>query len=233
VIVAATGLLTVAHQNIQDLAARLIEHSHLNPASKYPQIFIDAAGRLQDTRVVLLALGAAVYSLVRLAEAYGLYREKAWAEVLAAASAAIYMPIEIYEWFHHPTWFRAGIFVINVAVVAVMLLALYHRRQARSAIGQIVIAIGRRAGTAVPVRFPGIANSGGCRNPQPLQVDLTRLADLRERPSTSLAHEVPQGIVLPRLSRRFRRDWFELQAPYAIPSLLGGSNDVVPYHMHH
>jgi uncharacterized membrane protein (DUF2068 family) len=131
VLVAATGLLALVDKDLQDLAARLVEHSHLNPASKYPRIFIDAAARLQDSRMALLALGAASYSLVRLVEAYGLYRERAWAEVLAAASGALYMPVELYEWFIHPTWLRATIFVLNGAVVAVMVYAFLERRRAR------------------------------------------------------------------------------------------------------
>jgi uncharacterized membrane protein (DUF2068 family) len=131
VLIAASGLLTLVHRNVQDFAARLIEHAHLNPASKYPRIFLDAAGQLQDSRLVLLALGAAVYSAIRLAEAYGLYREKAWAEVLAAASGAIYLPLELYGWVRDPTWLPACILVLNAAVVVVMLLALFHRRQAQ------------------------------------------------------------------------------------------------------
>ena len=81
--------------------------------------------------MVLLALGAASYSVVRLVEAFGLYREKAWAEVLAAASGAIYRPIELYEWVHHPTWLRAGIFVLNAIVVTIMLRAALNRRRAQ------------------------------------------------------------------------------------------------------
>ena len=135
VLAVATGLLSLLDKDLQDLAARLVEHTHLNPASKYPRIFIDAAARLQDSRMVLLALGAAGYSLVRLVEAYGLFRERAWAEILAAASGAIYMPFEIYEWFKHPTWLRAAIFVLNGIVVAVMVVAFLERRTARAARG--------------------------------------------------------------------------------------------------
>lgn len=131
VLVVATGLLTLIHKDLQAIAAKLVEHTHLNPASKFPQIFVDAAARLQDSRFVFLAMGAFAYSAVRLVEAYGLYQEKSWAEILAAASGAIYMPLELYEWIKHPTWLRAGIFVLNAAVVAVMVRALLHRRRAQ------------------------------------------------------------------------------------------------------
>ncbi len=129
VLLAATGLPALLHRDLHALAARLIEHAHLNPASKYPSVFLDFAARVQDTRLMWLALGAAVYATVRLVEAYGLYRERAWAEVLAAASGAIYMPVEAYEWFKQPSWFRAGIFVVNLGIVALMLHALWRRRR--------------------------------------------------------------------------------------------------------
>jgi uncharacterized membrane protein (DUF2068 family) len=69
---------------------------------------------------------------VRLLEAYGLFYEKAWAEVLAAGSGGLYLPAEIYELFTKPGWLRAGILVVNVAVVALMLHALIERRRLRS-----------------------------------------------------------------------------------------------------
>lgn len=132
VLATAAGLLSLVHKDLEALAARLIEHSHLNPASKYPLILVDVASRLQDTKLVMLAMGATAYSLIRLVEAYGLYRERAWAEVLAAASGAIYMPVEAYEWFKQPSWFRVVVFAVNGAVVGLMLHALLHRRRARA-----------------------------------------------------------------------------------------------------
>ncbi len=130
VIVAASGLAAFIHRDLPGLAATLIEHAHLNPAAHYPRIFIDAASRLQDTRLLLLAFGAAAYSMIRMVEAYGLFRERAWAEVFAAASGAVYMPIELYEWAAQPSWLRAGIFMVNAAVVGIMLMAIRRRQRA-------------------------------------------------------------------------------------------------------
>jgi uncharacterized membrane protein (DUF2068 family) len=133
VLVAATGLLSLLHKDLLAVASALIEHTHLNPASKYPQIFLDAAARLQDSRLMLLAAGAALYSLVRFVEAYGLFHERAWAEVLAAASGAIYVPFEIFELVRRPTWHGGLLLALNLAVVAVMVQALLRRRAQRVA----------------------------------------------------------------------------------------------------
>ncbi len=131
VLLSASGVLALVHKDFGEMAASLIRHAHLNPASKYPKIFVDAAANLQHSNLMWLALGAAAYSLVRLAEAYGLFYERAWAEWLAALSGAIYIPFELAELVHARTDLSAVALVVNAAVVAVMGWALYLRRQRR------------------------------------------------------------------------------------------------------
>ena len=130
VLAAATGLLSLVHKDAYSIAAKLVAHMHLNPASRYPQIFLDAASHLQDSRIVLLALGAATYALLRLVEAYGLFRQRAWAEVLAAFSGAVYVPMELFELIHEVTALRITLLLANAVVVAVMVGALLRRRKA-------------------------------------------------------------------------------------------------------
>jgi uncharacterized membrane protein (DUF2068 family) len=127
-ICAASGLLLLIHEDLHALAVSLVEHAHLNPASRYPRIFIDAATHLKDSHLVLMALGAAAYSLLRFVEAYGLYFERAWAELLAAASGAIYVPFEVAELAHRPGWLSIGLLGLNIVIVAVMIRALWQRR---------------------------------------------------------------------------------------------------------
>lgn len=129
VLAAATGLLSLLHRDVHALASRFIEHLHLNPAARYPQIFLDAAASVHDSRLVLLATGAGVYALLRFVEAWGLYGGKAWAEVLAAASGAIYVPFELAGLVRRATW-HGGLFLLfNLIVVVLMLAALRQRRK--------------------------------------------------------------------------------------------------------
>ena len=122
-------MLLLIHKDVYAIAARLITFTHLNPASKYPQIFLDAVNSLHDSRLVLLALGAAAYSALHLVEAYGLFYCRAWAEVLAACSGAIYVPVEVFELVRHATALRGSILAANVAVVSIMVWALWLRRK--------------------------------------------------------------------------------------------------------
>jgi uncharacterized membrane protein (DUF2068 family) len=129
VLVVASGLTLLVHRDLHALAERLVAHTHLNPASRYPQIFLEAVDHLQNTRLSLLALGAAAYSALRFLEAYGLFRRAAWAEVLAALSGAIYVPFEIANLLRRFTWLSLGALVLNVLVVLVMVAALMRRRR--------------------------------------------------------------------------------------------------------
>jgi uncharacterized membrane protein (DUF2068 family) len=131
VLLAGFGVLLLVHRDLQAAAERVVEHLHLNPASRYPQIFIDLAKRTTDSRLWLLAFGAVAYSSVRFVEAYGLWFAKIWAELFAAAAGAVYMPFEIYKILHGSGWHAYAAFAANVVVVAVMVYALVQKRRAK------------------------------------------------------------------------------------------------------
>lgn len=132
VLLAATGLLALVHHDLAEMAAALVQHTHLNPASRYPRILLDAVAHLQHLRLWWLALGACAYSALRFLEAWGLYRERPWAEWLAAVSGGIYIPFEIANVVHERSALSVLLLVANAAVLAVMVWALAGRR-ARSA----------------------------------------------------------------------------------------------------
>ena len=133
VLIAGLGLLSLVHRDLHQLAAQLIAHAHLNPAAKYPSIFLEAASNLNDTRLLLLALGAVAYSALRILESYGLLLDRTWAEVLAAGSGAIYVPIELYEVVQSPSWLSFGSLLLNLLIVVIMVRALQRRRAGQHA----------------------------------------------------------------------------------------------------
>ena len=127
------GLLTLLHRDVQAIALEFISRLHLNPSKRYPTIFIDAASKMTDVRLWQLAWFALVYSTLRLIEAYGLWRERRWAEWVALLSGGIYLPIEIFEVIQKQSVFRVGTLVINLVVVGWMAYALKHPSAAQKA----------------------------------------------------------------------------------------------------
>ena len=130
VLLAGFGLLSLIHRDVEHVANEVVRHMHLNPARHYPQIFLHAAARVTDRNLWWLSAGALAYCAVRFVEAYGLWRQRTWAEVFAAASGAIYMPFEIARLMRGEKLVPAVALALNVAIVAFMLYALWSRRRA-------------------------------------------------------------------------------------------------------
>lgn len=120
------GLLALAHHDVQRTAEHLIAHTHLNPASRYPHIFIDVANKLTDTRLLLIAVGGGIYSLGRFIEAYGLWYGKRWAQWFAAISAGIYVPFELFAVYERVSWLSLVALTLNLVIVIFMLYRLIH-----------------------------------------------------------------------------------------------------------
>ncbi len=129
VLLVGFGLLALVHQDIQAMAEQLVQRFHLNPASRYPQIFIHALSAATDARLWFLAGTALAYAIIRFIEAYGLWREKRWAEWFAAASGGIYIPIELYELWQGVTWAKTCMLVLNTVIVAYMSHVLWQTRR--------------------------------------------------------------------------------------------------------
>ncbi|RYD71574.1 MAG: DUF2127 domain-containing protein, partial [Verrucomicrobiaceae bacterium] len=129
VMLAGISAFALVHRDIQALAELLVRHSHLNPSSHYPRIFVEAASKVHDPELRLLAAGAAVYALARFIEAYGLWYQRGWAEWFAAVSGGIYLPIEMYELFRGITGLKLMVLLLNVAVVSYMIRVLWKRKR--------------------------------------------------------------------------------------------------------
>ena len=124
VLFAGFGLFAVMHRDIQAIAERLVEHSHLNPAHHYPKIFLDAVSHVNDSQLRFLAALAFLYAGLRLVEAYGLWRMKTWAEWYAVVTGGIYVPIEVYRLFRHATFLGIAVLLVNTFIVGFVA---YHR----------------------------------------------------------------------------------------------------------
>ena len=64
-----------------------------------------------------MAVAAAMYSVVRLVEAVGLWLRKSWAEWFAVLTGGMYIPIEIFEVVRGVTWPKVTVLIINLGVV--------------------------------------------------------------------------------------------------------------------
>jgi uncharacterized membrane protein (DUF2068 family) len=117
VILAGVGLLALIHRDVQAVAEEVVRHIHLNPAKHFPHIFLDTAAAVTDARLWAMAATALVYAVVRFVEAYGLWRQRVWAEWFGILSGSIYLPVEVYELIAKVTMVKMSILLVNLFVV--------------------------------------------------------------------------------------------------------------------
>jgi uncharacterized membrane protein (DUF2068 family) len=126
VLIVGCGLLSLINRDAEEYAVYFVRHLHLNPASKFPHIFLETVRHLTNTQLWMFAALAFADAMLRCAVAYGLWKELRWAEWLGVVAAGIYIPIEIYEMALHLTWLKSATFVTNVLIVIYLGYVLYH-----------------------------------------------------------------------------------------------------------
>jgi uncharacterized membrane protein (DUF2068 family) len=132
VLLAGFGVLSLLHRDIRVAAAALVGRLHLNPAHRFEHSFIEAASRVTDTGLWLIASLGFLYALFRFLEAYGLWSGRRWAEWLAVVSGGLYLPLEIYELIQRYTWVRVSAVIVNLIVVLAMTAVLVKDKKPES-----------------------------------------------------------------------------------------------------
>lgn len=67
--------------------------------------------------ITLLAISAMLYAALEGTEGVGLAMRRRWAEYLTVIATGILIPYEVYEVVRHPTLFKTGALLLNLAVV--------------------------------------------------------------------------------------------------------------------
>jgi len=90
---------------------------------------LDVAAQMTNMQVWMVTGAAAAYCLVRFFEAYGLWKERAWAEWFAVVGGALYIPFEIKLLISRPNMVKALLLAANVLVVVYIAWVLARKRR--------------------------------------------------------------------------------------------------------
>jgi uncharacterized membrane protein (DUF2068 family) len=79
--------------------------------------FIQHSFTLNPRTLLYLAIGLAVYAVIELVEAVGLWLGHRWGEYFAMVATSVFLPYEIYDLTVKITWLRLGAFAVNLVLV--------------------------------------------------------------------------------------------------------------------
>jgi len=126
--------IALVHKHVWLIAETLLALLHISTDRHYAQVFLDFADSVTDARLWAAAEFAFAYAALRFTEAYGLWKERTWAEWVAFVSGTLLLPFEIRELFRGITFWRCGLLIGNLAIVLYMLyVILDNRRERRNA----------------------------------------------------------------------------------------------------
>jgi uncharacterized membrane protein (DUF2068 family) len=114
---AAGGLLSLRHTDLHAVTDAFLLRHGIDPERHYMRLFIESVAQATHHHEGQLAVLSLAYALIRLAEGYGLWQGKHWAEWFAVISAGLYLPWELMHFARHPRPFTAGIILFNLALI--------------------------------------------------------------------------------------------------------------------
>src|SRR5947208_6666583 len=95
--------LALVHKDTWLIAESLLALLHISTDHRLAQTFLDFADGITDARLWAAARIAFAYAALRFTEAYGLWKERKWAEWVAFVSGTLLLPFEVRELFRGVT----------------------------------------------------------------------------------------------------------------------------------
>ncbi|MGC2446384.1 MAG: DUF2127 domain-containing protein [Candidatus Sulfotelmatobacter sp.] len=127
--------LALVHKDTWLIAESLLALLHISTDHRFAQSFLDFADSITDARLWAAARIAFAYAALRFIEAYGLWKQRTWAEWMASVSGTLLLPLEVRELFRGVTFFRCALLIGNIAIVLYMVyIILANRRERQDAI---------------------------------------------------------------------------------------------------
>lgn len=131
VLLIGVSAVLLVHKDAWVMAESLLARLHISTDRHWARLFLDFADNLTDARLWAAAELAFAYSALRFAEAYGLWRQRTWAEWLAFVSGTLFLPLEIRELMRGITALRSVMFIANLGIVLYMFFLLRAGRRRR------------------------------------------------------------------------------------------------------
>jgi uncharacterized membrane protein (DUF2068 family) len=113
----AMGVYSLTDNNLPEEFQKLLLFLHLDPEKKF---FVDLADRVAEitpAKLQWVAIFSVLYSLFMFLQAGGLIFRVSWIVWLVIGESAFFVPIELFELVHKPTWVKFLIFAINALIV--------------------------------------------------------------------------------------------------------------------
>jgi uncharacterized membrane protein (DUF2068 family) len=123
------GAIHFLHRDLRDAVLQLATKLRRDPEGRLVGFVLDHIDSITARRLREIGVATFLYAGLRVAEGVGLVLEKVWAEYLTVGVTVSFLPWEMYEIVRRPDWFRVGIMVINLLVLAYLVWLLQRKKE--------------------------------------------------------------------------------------------------------
>ncbi|MCU1320958.1 MAG: hypothetical protein JWM43_607 [Acidobacteriaceae bacterium] len=123
------GAIHLLHKDLGDELMKLATALKFDPESRMVSVLMEKVDLIDAHRLREIGFATFAYSALALTEGIGLLLEKVWAEYLTLFLTISFLPWELYELARRPSWFRLGLLVINLLVLAYLIWLLQRKKQ--------------------------------------------------------------------------------------------------------
>ena len=129
------GVFDLIHKDLTQIAMRFVQVARISPENRYVELGLEKLGLVEPSTLVRLGMLSAMYASIQLVEGLGLWFGAAWAEYMVVLSTGAFVPEECIGLYHHPTWLRLALLLINTAILVYVAWIVWnrYRRRARPA----------------------------------------------------------------------------------------------------
>ena len=127
------GVFDLIHKDLTAVAERFVQIVRISPENKYVELALEKLGLVEPSTLIRLGMLSALYASIQLIEGLGLWFGAAWAEYMVVISTGIFVPEECIGIFHHPTWLRLAILVVNALILVYVVRVVWNRYVKRKA----------------------------------------------------------------------------------------------------
>jgi uncharacterized membrane protein (DUF2068 family) len=115
------GALHFLHRDLAMEAAHWVDLLRIDPHGRYLQWILEKVSKVDEKKLREFSVATFIYASLFLCEGAGLALRKKWAAYLTIVSTASLLPLEVFEIYRHPSFSKAAILIVNLAVVGYLL----------------------------------------------------------------------------------------------------------------
>ena len=123
------GALRLLHRDLVDTVMHWIDVLRVDPDNRYVHRLLERIFNITPRQLKALSIGTFFYAALFAVEGIGLWMRKRWAEYVTVITTSLFIPLEIYEIFHHVTLTRVVVTVVNLLIVWYLILRLRTERR--------------------------------------------------------------------------------------------------------